>query len=173
MLVVAGEKIEGCKISEYKDIVFGIASSSEGATYRKTALNKLIEAAEILGANAVINFDMKIYATSEKIQEATAYGNAVVVDSIDGGIAPIKSESKSQRIDLSAYLPKTNVPKGKLYNVGDYNFVVCPKCGTKYKVERDEKGEVHIKGFEDVDDVEPGLQVFCLRCGTKFTVPEK
>ena len=36
-----------------------------------------------------------------------------------------------------------------------------------------ENGEIQIKGFDDVDDKEPGLQVYCLRCGTKFTVPNK
>lgn len=115
---------------------------------------------------------MEIYPISSTTQEATAYGNAVIADPIDG-VAVVEKQPK---VNLEAYTrkPKTDEsPIGKIHDVNGFKFVVCPKCGTKYKVETDENGEVHIKGFDDVDDIEPGLQVFCLRCGTKFTVPEK
>ena len=172
MLISAGENIHGYKVSEYKDIVFGFCNSSEGAGFRQVALKKMSENAEKLGANAIINFKMEIYPVSSIAQEATAYGNAVIADPIDGAV---KTEA-SHKINLEAYTrkPKTeSSPLGQVHDINGFKFVVCPKCGTKYKVETDENGTVHIKGFDDVDNIEPGLQVFCLRCGTKFTVPEK
>lgn len=172
MLVSAGENLHGYKIAEYKDIVFGVCSSVDGVGFRQAALKKMVDNAAKLGATAVINFKMEIYPISGTIQEATAYGNAVVADPIDG-VAPVEQKP---RVNLEAYTRKPkalSTPEGKIYEVNGYKFVVCPQCGTKYKVETNEKGEVHLKGFEDVDDVEPGLQVFCLRCGAKFTVPER
>lgn len=172
MLVSAGGNLEGYKISEYKDIVFGVCNSSEGGGFRQTALKKMTENAAKLGATAVINFKMEIYPISGTVQEATAYGNAVIADSIDG----FTNVETPHKINFEAYTrkPKSDEsPIGQLHDINGYKFVVCPKCGTKYRVETDEKGEVHIKGFDDVDDDEPGLQVFCLRCGTKFTVPEQ
>lgn len=173
MLVSAGENLHGYKIAEYKDIVFGFCNSSEGAGFRQTALKKMVENAEKLGANAIINFRMEIYPVTSLAQEATAYGNAVIADPVDGYV---HSEPQPKKVNLEAYVRKpkaSETPLGQIHDIGGYKFVVCPKCGTKYKVETDENGEVHIKGFDDVDDNEPGLQVFCLRCGTKFTVPEK
>ncbi len=172
MLVSAGENLHGYKIAEYKDVVFGVCNSTEGAGFRQVALKKMTDNAAKLGATAVINFKMEIYPVSGTTQEATAYGNAVIADPIDG-VARVETPHK---INLEAYTrkPKTDdSPIGQIHDINGYKFVVCPKCGTKYRVETDEKGEVHIKGFDDVDDDEPGLQVFCLRCGTKFTVPEK
>lgn len=171
MIVSAGENIHDYKIAEQKEIVFGFCNSSEGAGFRQTALKRMTDNAAKIGANAVINFQMEIYPISDTVQEATAYGNAVIADPIDG----IPRTETKQKVNLEAYIPKqkSDCPIGKIHDVGGYKFVVCPKCGTKYKVETDESGEVHIKGFDDVDDNEPGLQVFCLRCGTKFTVPEK
>ncbi len=171
MLISAGDQIHGYKVVEYKDIVFGVASSSEGGGFRQIALKKMAEAATKLGATAVINFKMEIYPLTGSVQEATAYGNAVIADPLEGTI----SHQDRHQVKLEAYMPKAKAAEsliGKLQTAGDYMFVVCPKCGTKYKVETNEKGELHIKGFNDVDDDEPGLQIFCLRCGTKFTVPE-
>lgn len=171
MLVSAGENLHGYKIAEYKEVVFGVCSSTDGVGFRQAALKKMVENATKLGATAVINFKMEIYPISGTVQEATAYGNAVVADPVDG-VAPVATKPK---VNLEAYTrkPKSSVPEGKIYDVNGYKFVVCPQCGTKYKVETDEKGEVHIKGFDDANDEEPGLQVFCLRCGTQFTVPEE
>ncbi len=172
MLVSAGENLHGYKIAEYKDIVFGVCSSIEGGGFRQNALKKMVDNAAKLGATAVINFKMEIYPVSGTVQEATAYGNAVIADPIDGA-AKVDTPHK---VNLEAYTRKPKVlstPEGQIHDINGYKFVVCPKCGTKYRVETDEKGEVHIKGFDDVDNEEAGLQVFCLRCGTKFTVPEK
>lgn len=170
MLISAGENIAGYKISEYKDVVFGACNSSQSAGYRLIAVKKAAEAASKLGANALINLDIKIYSISEGVQEATAYGNAVIADPIEGQ-TPVADKPK---VKLEAYLPKaqSNIPTTSVQVVGDYKFVSCPKCGTKYKADTNEAGEICIKGFDDVDDTEPGLQVYCLRCGTKFTVSQ-
>ena len=170
MLVTAGDGFEGYKIVEYKDIVFGSASSAEGVGYRQSALKKACQSAENYGANAITNLHFQIYRVSEKTQEATAYGNAVIV-------APTEEEMsfKSHRVNLESYMPKAKNEKSetaKMLESNGYKFVTCPRCGTKYKADINEKGHVHIKGFDDVDDDEPGLQIYCLRCGTKFTVPD-
>ena len=161
MLISAGEGFEGYKITEYKDIVIGTASTSEGAGYRHIAIKKACQAAEKLNANAIINMNMSIYPIAEKTQEATVYANAVVVEALKN--ASKYQENNAPNIQTSA--------DGFIKESGEYKFVVCPKCGTKYKTDIDEEGKLHVKGFNDVDDIEPGLQIFCLRCGTKFTVP--
>ena len=63
-------------------------------------------------------------------------------------------------------------PTGELIENGGFKFVLCPECKTKYKVNTDESGNNSIKGLKDVDGTEPGTQIYCLKCGTKFTIPE-
>ena len=169
MLVSAGEGFEGFKIVEYKEIVFGSAMSTEGGAYCQSALNKACNAAEAKGGNALVNMNMEVYSVSDNIQEATVYGNAVVVCPEDNHA----NHSEQHKVNLEAYLPraKSDSKIAELYESNGYKFVACPRCGTKYKTDVNEKGEIHIKGFDDVDDIEPGLQIYCLRCGTKFTVP--
>jgi hypothetical protein len=47
---------------------------------------------------------------------------------------------------------------------------VCPHCHTKYKIDTDENGNNYIKGLQDVDPIEDGMQIYCLKCGIKFTI---
>ena len=174
MLLSMSDKIEGYKIVEYKKIVFGSATSGEGIGYRQSAIEKMWQNAENLKANAVINLRVNIYPINDTLQEATAYGNAVVVLPIEGYIATEGTSTTARKVDVSSFIPKAPVEKSEIATVQEangYKFVACPRCGTKYKTDVDERGEVRIKGFEDVDDEEEGLQIYCLRCGTKFTVP--
>ena len=130
--------------------------------------------AEFMGANAIVNFTMEIYALKDNIQEVTVYGNAVVIETKAG--LPVGTTPKPAKVNLEAYMPKAKEPETltvKVQEANGYKFAACPKCGTKYKTDVDNKGEVRIKGFDDVDDEEPGLQIFCLRCGTKFTVSQE
>ncbi|MBO6088125.1 heavy metal-binding domain-containing protein [bacterium] len=173
MLISAGESIEGYRILEYKELVFGTAKSTEGESYRQIAIKKAQQMAEFMDANAIINFSIEIYPIKDNVQEITVYGNAVYVEHKDG--RPVGG-SKPNRVNLEAYMPKQNNEKSliaKVQSSNGFRFVACPKCGTKYKTDVDANGEVRIRGFEDVDDDEPGLQIFCLRCGTKFTVPDE
>ena len=173
MLISAGNTLEGYRIIEYKELVFGTAKSTEGEAYRQSAIKQAQQMAEFMGANAIINFSMEIYALKDNIQEVTVYGNAVVVETKSGLV--VNNNTKPTKINLEAYRPKPKEPETltvKVQESNGYKFAACPKCGTKYKTDVDDKGEVRIKGFDDVDDEEPGLQIFCLRCGTKFTVSE-
>ena len=173
MLISAGNTIEGYKILEFKELVFGTARSSEGESFRQIAIKKAEQMAEFMGANAIINFSMEIYPIKDNIQEITVYGNGVCVETKDGRSI---NTAKPAKVNLEAYMPKAKAPEiltATIQESNGYRFVACPKCGTKYKTDIDANGEVHIKGFEDVDDEEPGLQIFCLRCGTKFTVPDE
>ena len=171
MLISAGDNLGGYKILEYKAVVFGTASSAEGSNYRQTALKKACENADLLGANALINMHIEICQIADKTQEATVYGDAVIVK-IDSDYGPATGEIHEHKVNLEAYLPKARKSEiARVQEANGYKFVACPRCGTKYKTDVDVNGDVHIKGFHDVDDDEPGLQIFCLRCGTKFTVP--
>ena len=49
--------------------------------------------------------------------------------------------------------------------------VLCPHCHAKYKAKTDENGNVNIAGFNDIDPSLEGQQIYCIKCGTKFTVP--
>ena len=170
MIISISDNIYGYKIIEYKKIIFGVAKSSEGTDYRDIAITRLQESATKCGANAIINLNLKFFATSSGSTEVTAYGLAIIADPIEG---MINVSQEKQKVDISAYTYKKKSPVAKVHEVNGIRFVVCPECGTKYKVEVDENGNNYIKGFKDVDDDEPGIQVQCVRCGAKFTIPEK
>lgn len=173
MLISAGNSLDGYRIIEYKELVFGTARSTDGESYRQIAIRKAEQMAEFMGANAIINFSMEIYPIKDNIQEITVYGNGVYIETKTG--VPVNT-TKPAKVNLEAYMPKPKEPPiltAEIQKSNGFRFVACPKCGTKYKTDVDENGEVHIRGFEDVDDDEPGLQIFCLRCGTKFTVPDE
>ena len=151
---------------------------------RQKALDRLLASARRIGANAVINFRFEIssspYAGNA---EVVAYGNAVVIKPIKnyvptGGLGNILAEF------VDAYMMNKGIctqpeqkeivqsPVAEVIENSGYKFVVCPKCKTKYKVDNDENGKPKIRGLQDVDDTEPGMQIYCLKCGTKFTIPE-
>ena len=168
MLISVGEQITGHKIIEQKDILFGVADSTEGGMFRRNAIKKLIHAAELVGANAITNLHMEIYQTAPEVTEATAYGNAVVVEQTWGGVS-----HEVKTVTPAGLQPKVDdSPEAEIMDANGYKFVVCPKCKSKYKADIDENNHVRIVGFDDVDDDEPGLQIYCLRCGSKFTVPD-
>ncbi|MCD8024846.1 MAG: hypothetical protein LUE64_04860 [Candidatus Gastranaerophilales bacterium] len=85
-------------------------------------------------------------------------------------------------IELPAILGKVDdcqntktqtIEKGKIIlNEDNTKSVICPHCGAKYKTKETKDG-VQITGFNDIDPNMPGQQVHCVKCGTKFTVPEE
>lgn len=205
ILVTEKDFFEGYQVMEYKGMVWGISMRSkdvvqdmfmgfkqfiggELSSYtelsdesRQKALDRLLDSARRIGANAIINFRFEIssspYAGNA---EVVAYGNAVVIKPIKnyvptGGLGNILAEFVDAYIATKTdFMPeKTYIesPQGEILENNGYKFVVCPKCGTKYKIDINEKGEYYIRGLEDVDDVEPGTQIYCLKCGTKFSIP--
>ena len=56
-------------------------------------------------------------------------------------------------------------------NAQGQKVVLCPHCEAKYKA-KDENGKISIVGFGDVDENMEGQQIYCIKCGTKFSVPE-
>lgn len=150
---------------------------------RQKALDRLLASARRLGANAVINFRFEISnSTYSGNAEVVAYGNAVVIRPIKnyvptGGLGNILAEfvdayTAGKSVDFFTEKTYQESPEGQIIENEGFRFVVCPKCGVKYKVDIDENGKSHIKGLTDVDDLEPGMQIYCLKCGTKFTIPE-
>lgn len=149
---------------------------------RQKALDRLLTSARRLGANAVINFRFEISnSTYTGNAEVVAYGNAVVIRPIKnyvptGGLGNILAEFvDAYTAGKTDFIPEKTYeesPEGQIIENAGYRFVKCSKCGTKYKVDTDENGKPHITGLQDVDAIEPGMQIYCLKCGTKFTIPE-
>ena len=52
-------------------------------------------------------------------------------------------------------------------------LALCPHCQAKYKVVKNSEGRNEIAGFNDINPELSGQQVHCIKCGTKFTVPEE
>lgn len=158
---------------------------------RQKSLDRLLASARRIGANAVINFRFEItnspYGNNA---EVVAYGNAVVIRPIKnyvptGGLGNILTEfvdaymtgknlnkEESEEKDNQQKI-KRNVlisPKGDIIENNGFKFIECPHCKTKYKVDTDENGNNYIKGLQDVDPIEEGMQIYCIKCGTKFTI---
>lgn len=154
---------------------------------RQRAWDRMVSSARRIGANAVINFRFEItpviYGTGGTA-EVIAYGNAVVIEPIKnyvpmGGIGNILAEfvdNFSTGCTHSATKPApTPVKKSKKAEIvqnGEFSYAVCPECKIKYKLAKDENGKINLAGFSDIDPNEEGLQIFCTRCGTKFTIEE-
>lgn len=62
---------------------------------------------------------------------------------------------------------------GKLAKEDSQLFVLCPSCGMKYAAEVTSNMVIKVRNFEDEDPDERGQQIFCIKCGQKFTVPQK
>ena len=63
------------------------------------------------------------------------------------------------------------VQMGKLgKNSQDQTVVLCPHCEAKYRA-KEENGKYTIANFGDVDENLEGQQIYCIKCGTKFSVP--
>ena len=155
---------------------------------RQKALDRLLASARRIGANAVINFRFEINRSPYgNNAEVVAYGNAVIIRPIKnyvptGGLGNILTEFVDAYMNNKGLLenkpnieeqPKSNVqisPKGVIIENSGFRFIECPHCKTKYKVDTDEKGNNYIKGLQDVDPIEDGMQIYCIKCGTKFTV---
>jgi len=170
ILISAGENLSGYKITEYKNIVFGVSNSkSDGDNYRQVAMDRASKSAEDSGANAIVNLRIEIFAREAEVYEATVYGNAVILQSLHN-----EKPAEAPKVNLEAYTPRPKIEgtfMGEIAQINGQEYVVCPKCKSKYKANINNNGEFSISGFDDVDDIEPGLQIYCLKCGTKFTVP--
>ena len=206
ILVTEKESFEGYQVMDYKGMVWGISMRSKDAVQdifmgfkqfiggdltsytelsdesRQKALDRLLESAKRIGANAVINFRFEIASSPYGGNaEVVAYGNAVVIEPIVnyvpmGGLGNLIAEFvDAYTAGKTGFEPSktyTESPEGQILENAGYKFVVCPKCKTKYKVDTDENGKPKISGLQDVDNIEPGMQIYCLKCGTKFTIPE-
>ena len=55
-------------------------------------------------------------------------------------------------------------------NSQDQTVVMCPHCQAKYKT-REIDGKLSVVSFNDIDSELDGQQIYCIKCGTKFTIP--
>ena len=154
---------------------------------RQKALDRMLASARRIGANAVINFRFEItnspYGNNA---EVVAYGNAVVIRPIKnyvptGGLGNILTEfvdaymtnkiSKDNNFEENQQKQSIiKSPRGEIIENNGFKFISCPYCGIKYKIDTDENSNSYIKGLEDVDPIEEGTQIYCLKCGKKFTI---
>ena len=66
-----------------------------------------------------------------------------------------------------------SVPTAEIVeNAQGQKQAVCPHCSAKYKTLRNSDGDLEIAGFKDIDPSMDGQQVHCIKCGTKFSVPQ-
>ena len=68
---------------------------------------------------------------------------------------------------------EVQVPFGEIVEEGETKKILCPHCQAKYKAREGENGNLEIIGFNDIDSKLEGQQIYCIKCGTKFTVPYK
>ena len=66
---------------------------------------------------------------------------------------------------------KEDAPFGEIVDEGDSKKIRCPHCQAKYRAKENEEGNLEIVGFNDIDANLEGRQIYCIKCGTKFTVP--
>ncbi len=173
------KNITGGELSSYTEL------SDE---VRQRAWDRMVTSAKRIGANAIINFRFEItpvmYGTGGTA-EVIAYGNAVVIEPIRnyvpmGGLGNILVEFVDHYCGgegtIDAPIARKTVkasPKADITKVGDVTYAICPECKLKYKVTKDENGQTKVLGLTDVDPEEDGLQIYCSRCGVKFTIPEQ
>ena len=176
VLTTSENSLEGFQVKDYKGIAVGTSFKSinllesifmifrnryggELKTYSnlvdstyKSSLEKLFLNAKSMGANAILNLKFKHSSSFWRgICKVTATGNAVFV-------APTgEADSK---------------PVATIMREGNIEYAICPICNTKYKVRRNQTGKYEILGMEDIDLNENGIQIYCLSCGTKITIPE-
>lgn len=181
---VVQDSLMGCKNITGGELTSYTELSDE---VRQKAWDRMVTAAKRIGANAVINFRFEItpiiYGTGGTA-EVIAYGNAVIIEPIRnyvpmGGLGNILAEfvdSYSGGGGTPSSQPCKKAvkesPAAELSKIADITYAICPECKLKYKVAKDEKGQTRVLGLADVDPNEDGLQIFCSRCGTKFTIPE-
>ena len=168
---------------------------------RQKAWDRMVYSARNIGANAIINFRFEITPVmyGAGTAEVIAYGNAVVIKPIKnyvpmGGIGNILAEfvdcfgekhscncskehtenevEKEEGKEVKSEENKSKSPVAEITYVNEIPYAICPDCKMKYKVTKDDNGKVKVANLTDVDEEEEGLQIFCLRCGKKFTVPE-
>lgn len=177
------DTVMGCK-----DITGGELTSYTELSdeVRQRAWDRMLSSAKGIGANGIINFRFEItpiaYGASGTA-EVIAYGNAVVLEPIKnyvpmGGLGNILAEFVDGMIGNSSasetLKPKVKTSaKAEVTKIGDITYAICPECKLKYKVTKDGNGVTRVLGLTDVDPEEEGLQIFCSRCGTKFTIPEQ
>lgn len=184
---VVQDTLMGCK-----DITGGELTSYTELSdeVRQRAWDRMVSSAKRIGANAVINFRFEItpvmYGTGGTA-EVIAYGNAVVIEPIKnyvpmGGIGNILAEfvdnfstgsgcNCHHEEQIKEVKPEVS-PVANITENGEFTYAICPECKLKYKVTKDENGHTKVLGLADVDPEENGMQIFCSRCGTKFTIPD-
>lgn len=235
VLITVMHHFDGYQVMDYKGMVWGISMRVKdmGQDYamgckqitggeltsftelsdetRQRAVDRMIDMAKRIGANAIINFkfEQKFGGTTDG-SEVTAFGNAVVIKPIKnyvptGGLGNILAEfvdifagnPTGQKLsaqnstgnltiknDGTKLQPNVNsehkinisnqqVALAKLIKENSQLFVVCPSCGMKYGADVTNNSQIRVRNFEDEDINEKGQQIFCIKCGQKFTVPQK
>lgn len=181
---IVQDSVMGCKNITGGELTSYTELSDE---VRQRAWDRMISSAKRIGANAVINFRFEITPVmygAGGTAEVIAYGNAVVIEPIKnyvpmGGLGNILAEfvdgvvGNPSSVSTVIKPQVKQSPKAEITKMGDITYAICPECKLKYKVTKDENGVTRVLGLTDVDPKEDGLQIFCSRCGTKFTIPEQ
>lgn len=220
VLVTVMEHFEGYQVMDYKGMVWGISMRSkdlgqdvlmsckqvtggELSSYtelsdesRQRSIDRMIEMAKRIGANAIINFKFEqTFLAATSSSEVVAFGNAVYIKPIKnyvptGGLGNILAEfvdsfgqgtpnpKQTTSQTTSRQEPKSEPTEqtpemAKLTKEDSQIFVICPHCSMKYGADITNDREIKVRNFEDEDVNQKGQQISCIKCGQKFTVPYK
>lgn len=217
ILMTAGEHFDGYQIVDYKGMVWGISirakdvgtdvlmgckqffggeltSFTELADEgRQKAIDRMLDMAERLGVNALINFrfnneniagltEVTAYATGVVIKPIIDYvptgaiGNILAEIADNGGstakpISQQKTQDQPQAQQQQTVTSKPKYPLATLKFVDNNVFAKCPVCKMIYKTAMNANEQLEVKGYEDVDKNTEGQQIKCENCHTIFTVP--
>lgn len=214
IIITAGNDFDGYEIMEYKGMVWGISMRAKdfgqdcmmgcknitggeltsyaelGDESRQNAIDRMMEMANGLGANGVIDFRFDMDTSPQGAIEVTAHGTAVLIKPVKnyipvGAIGNVLvAMGKQGGFSMSG--PENTVAGGSTPSMEEFNkasaakytvvdvknengkyFARCPNCNSLYNVTKIINDDSH-----DYDLEEYGQQVKCRKCGTIFTLPE-
>jgi len=219
ILITAGEHFDGYQIVNYNGMVWGISVRSKDAgtdmimgckqTFggeltsfteladegRQKAIDRMLEMARRVGANALINFRFHIenilgvtevtaYATSVIIKPIQGYvpvgavGN-ILADIADAGTAihqpsPLNQQVEARNNPLPQDISKAKQLRYPLAGVKVVNgklFTICPACKTSYEAELLADKKIQVLNHNEADPSVDGQHIRCDKCQTVFTIP--
>ncbi len=208
ILMTASDHFDGYQIVHYNGMVWGISIRSKDVgtdilmgckqTFggeltsfteladegRQRAVDRMLDMAARLGANAIINFRFN-NENITGLTEVTAYATAVVIKPIQnyvpvGAVGNILADMADVMTGTTQNSPETSVkpvlkqnkyPLASLKLSSGKVFTVCPQCKTIYNSDLISEKTVRVRGYGDCDATAEGQQIKCDNCAIVFSVP--
>jgi uncharacterized protein YbjQ (UPF0145 family) len=217
ILTTSGHNFDGYQIMDYKGMVWGISIRAKDAGTdffmgikqffggeltsfteladegRQRAVDKMLDMARRLGANAIVNFNFH----NENVMgltEVTAFGTAVIIKPIQdyvpaGAVGNILAELVDNSVN-TANTENKNINKKYEYETIEFDdsiktdyplaslkisygklVALCPTCNMIYATSMSQDNKIQVKAYTDYDKDVEGQQIECENCRTVFTLP--